>query len=79
MGCLRLSQGEQGWKMIINLSMLLGNSGSCWLVSYEIQAGSISIVFRLGPGRTNRVAIGTLTYLGTDQFGSAFRVALDAR
>ena len=30
-----------------------------------------------GAGRTNRVAIGTLTYLGTNEFGSAFRVALD--
>jgi hypothetical protein len=30
-----------------------------------------------GAGRTNRVAIGTLTYLGSNQFGSAFRVALD--
>jgi hypothetical protein len=28
-------------------------------------------------GRTNRVTIGTLTYLGTDEFGSAFRVTLD--
>jgi len=28
-------------------------------------------------GRTHRVAIGTLTYLGTNEFGSAFRVALD--
>jgi hypothetical protein len=28
-------------------------------------------------GKTNRVTIGTLTYLGTDQFGSAFVVRLD--
>ena len=27
--------------------------------------------------KTNRVTIGTLTYLGSDQFGSAFRVTLD--
>jgi hypothetical protein len=29
--------------------------------------------------KTNRVTIGTLTYLGTNQFGSAFRVTLDPR
>jgi hypothetical protein len=29
-------------------------------------------------GKTNRVTIGSLTYLGTNEFGSAFRVTLDA-
>ncbi len=28
--------------------------------------------------KTNRVTIGSLTYLGTNEFGSAFRVTLDA-
>ena len=28
-------------------------------------------------GKSNRVTVGTLTYLGSDQFGSAFRVTLD--
>jgi len=43
-------------------------------------AGCILVLVLLASGaaaKTNRVTIGTLTYLGTDQFGSAFLVTLD--
>jgi hypothetical protein len=38
---------------------------------------SLLLLASAGAAKTNRLTIGTLTYLGTDQFGSAFLVRLD--
>lgn len=38
---------------------------------------TLLLLVSIAAGKTNRVTIGTLTYLGSDQFGSAFRVTLD--
>jgi hypothetical protein len=38
---------------------------------------TLLLLASVAAAKTNRVTIGTLTYLGSDQFGSAFVVALD--
>ena len=38
---------------------------------------TLLLLASVAAAKTNRVTIGTLTYLGTDQFGSAFLVTLD--
>ena len=38
---------------------------------------TLLLLASVAAAKTNRVTIGTLTYLGTDQFGSAFLVRLD--
>jgi hypothetical protein len=38
---------------------------------------SLLLLVSVPAAKTNRVTIGALTYLGSDQFGSAFRVILD--
>jgi hypothetical protein len=52
----------------------------CLLVLSRRIAGCLLTLFLLvsvAAAKTNRATIGSLTYLGSDQFGSAFRVTLD--
>ncbi len=53
----------------IHLVATAKKSASCLL--------TVLLLASAAAGRTNRVTIGTLTYLGTNEFGSAFRVTLD--
>jgi hypothetical protein len=53
----------------IHLVAIARKSASCLLTLLLLASASA--------GRTNRVTIGTLTYLGINEFGSAFRVTLD--
>jgi hypothetical protein len=52
----------------------------CLLVLSRRIAGcllTLSLLVSVAAAKTNRAIIGSLTYLGSDQFGSAFRVTLD--
>jgi hypothetical protein len=54
--------------------------GLCFFAPPRKIAGCLLTLFLLvsvAAAKTNRATIGTLTYLGSDQFGSAFRVTLD--
>jgi hypothetical protein len=51
----------------------------CSLVPRKIAGCLLTLLLlvSIAAAKTNRVTIGKLTYLGTDQFGSAFLVSLD--